>query len=591
VTCAISLWAAGCTGTITDADREDALDRRAAGDRRLDGSGAAGSGAGRSGAGPASADGAPDAPGDLPEACVDAAAAQVAEVKMRRLSRAEYDNTLRDLGLASAGAHLAVETFAADSTIGGARRGFAIGGPVDDALAADLIAAATSIAAAATENLPGLVGCAPADAAEEQSCARSFVIAFGRRAYRRPLSDAEVDELLQLFGATRAAYDYRTGVEAVLAAMLSAPEFIYLVDAGPAGAAPGDVVPVDGHALASRLSYFLWDSTPDERLLDAAESGALATDADIEREVWRMLDDPRARDAVRRFIYEWSFIGDLPEARKAGDAYAWYDAQLAADLETSFVGMLERVFWGAEPTLPNWLGSQAMLVNARIAEAYGLPEVAGDELVETELDPTERRGLLTHPAFLALAAKPSRGDPIHRGLFVREQLLCQSLPPPPLQDENGDPIDFNVAPPEPGVSNRERFAQHTKSALCSGCHTLIDPIGFGFENYDAAGRFRTVDENGNPIDASGEVNAGGDLDGAFEGAVALVERVVASETVAECMAVQWFRFALGRKETEQDVCSNAKTLRRFLDSDRNLEELLVALATSDAFRHRKVGAP
>lgn len=516
---------------------------------------------------------------------------EVGETKMRRLNRVQYDNSLRDLGLISADTRLAVETFAADSVIAGARRGFSIGGPVDHALAEDLVNAATSVAATATQNLSALVGCAPADAGEEDACARSFIASFGRRAFRRPLTGSEVDELFELFSTARGTYDFATGIEVVLASMLAAPEFIYLIENEPEGAAPGDVVAIDAFGLASRLSYFLWDSTPDEQLLTAAESGALSSEQGLELEIRRMLDDPRARGAVDRFIHEWSFIHELADARKDAALFDWFTAELAADLEASFVGSLENAFWEGDPTLSNFLGSETMLVNDRIASAYDIATVTGSEMVSVRLDPAQRQGLLTHPAFLALAAKPARGDPIHRGIFVREQLLCYTLQPPPLEDENGNAIDFNVPPPAPGVSNRERFRQHTASALCSSCHTLIDPIGFGFENYDAAGRFRLVDENGNAIDASGEVKKGGDLTGTFDGALELVERAIQSEMVAECITLQWFRFALGRQETPLDACSNTDTAQRFIGSGKNLKELVVALAMSDAFRYRKVSAP
>jgi hypothetical protein len=546
--------------------------------------GAAGTGGtpGTSGAG-----GMAGAPGT--EQCTTPGTPQVPEIGIRRLSRFEYDNTLRDLGLAAADAQIAVKNFAGDSVVGGAKRGFLIGGPIDNLLARDFVDAATTLAATAATDLTKLLGCAPTNSTQENDCARVFIASFGERAFRRPLAPTEVDELFQVFESTRASFDFRTGIEAALASLLAAPEFIHLVESGPAGSKPGDVVAIDGYALASRLSYFLWDSTPDTQLLAAAKSGALATPKQVESEVRRMLDDPRSRGAVSHFFYEWSFIDELLGAPKDVMQFAWYTPELAANLRASFMASLESAFFSAAPTLSALLAPDTMFVNAAIAGPYGLPPVTGAALVATKVDPKERRGLLTHPAFLALTGKPSRGDPIHRGLFVRGQLLCTDLPDPPDRDANGNPINFNVPPPAPGVSNRERFRQHTESGVCSGCHNLIDPIGFGFENYDAVGRYRTIDEHGAPVDASGDVRAGGDVTGTFNGAVELADRVMKSDTVANCMTLQWFRFALGRRETAADACSNQAVAKRFVESGKNLKEMIVALATSDAFRYRKVG--
>ena len=521
--------------------------------------------------------------------CASPSTPLVPEIGIRRVSRVEYDNTLRDLGLAPADAHLAVKNFAGDSVVGGAKRGFLIGGPIDNLLARDFVDAATSLAATALQDPAKLLGCTPTNSSQENDCARGFISSFGEKAFRRPLLPAEVDELFQIFDSTRTTFEFRTGIEATLASILAAPEFVHLVESGPAGSKPGDIVAVDGFALASRLSYFLWDSTPDAQLLAAAKSGALATAKQVESEARRMLDDPRARGAVNHFLLEWSFIDELQGAPKDPALFAWYTPELAADLKASFMASLESAFFSAAPTLSGLLAPDTMFVNAAMAGPYRLPPVTGTQLVETKVDPKERRGLLTHPALLALTGKPSRGDPIHRGLFVRGQLLCTDLPDPPDRDANGNPIDFNVPPPAPGVSNRERFRQHTASGVCSGCHSLIDPIGFGFENYDAVGRYRTIDENGAPVDASGEVKDAGDVTGAFNGALELADRVSKSDSVAKCMTLQWFRFALGRRETAADACSNEAVARRFLESGKNLKEIIVALAMSDAFRYRKVG--
>ncbi len=197
------------------------------------------------------------------------------------------------------------------------------------------------------------------------------------------------------------------------------------------------------------------------------------------------------------------------------------------------------------------------------------------------LTPTEGRpGLLAHPGLLALLAKPDQSDPIHRGLFVRRQLLCQELPAPP------NDADLVVEDPAPGLSTRDRFAQHTASAACASCHELIDPIGFAFESFDGMGRVRVEDE-GVTVDTTGGIVNGGDATSTFDGVDELTQVLATSERVRQCYATQWFRFALRRQETSADGCSLVEINQRFSESGGDLNELLLSIVTSDAFRHRR----
>jgi hypothetical protein len=193
----------------------------------------------------------------------------------------------------------------------------------------------------------------------------------------------------------------------------------------------------------------------------------------------------------------------------------------------------------------------------------------------------DRRGLLEQPGLLALLAKPNQSDPIHRGVFVRERLLCQDLPPPP------DDVEIRPPDPSPGASTRERFAEHTADERCAGCHQLIDPIGFGFEAYDAIGRFRTTDE-GVPVDDSGEIVGTTDADGPFEGVRELSSLLAESDQVNECVATQLFRSMVGRRETPLDECSIDHLFERAASEGWSIPEILVALTTTDAFLYRVV---
>ena len=274
--------------------------------------------------------------------------------------------------------------------------------------------------------------------------------------------------------------------------------------------------------LTTRLSYLLWGSMPDEALL-AAE-----LPADLDAQVDRMLAGSRARDNVAHFHARWLGLDAAPD-HLVESAQAFTDA----------------IFW-SDGTLEDLL--------------------------------TADGGVLTQPAIMAALAKPDQTHPIKRGLFVREQLLCQTPPPPPPD------VNVAVPTPEPGVSTRERFAQHTADPACAGCHALIDPIGFAFEHYDENGDYRTQD-GGRPIDASGEL-IDTDVDGPFVGAAQLAERLAASQQVSDCMVTQWFTYAHGRPPTEDDACVLEELQRRFEESGRRLSVLPVALADLEADRWR-----
>jgi hypothetical protein len=240
-------------------------------------------------------------------------------------------------------------------------------------------------------------------------------------------------------------------------------------------------------------------------------------------------------------------------------------------------------------------------MNAELRAFYG-PDVVGGEPAEpggfrrlaldpfgrgdfepVALDPARRAGFLTHASVLSVLAKPDQSSPVHRGKFIRERLLCQTLPPPPN--------DVEIKPPavRPGIPTRRRFEQHSADPSCSGCHLLMDPIGFGFEHYDGVGLFRERDQ-GAPVDASGEILGSGDADGPFDGAVELAHRLAESEEVRSCVVMQWFRFGYGRAEQADDQCSMAELERAFAESGHNIKALLLALTQTDAFRYRSAAA-
>lgn len=492
--------------------------------------------------------------------------ADVAE--LTHLTRAEYGRTIRDL--------LGIETTVSDGFAPDENTdGYEVGSRVAPLLAEQYVDAAESLSArAVTENLTGLVPCDPASG--DEACAREFIATFARRAYRRTPTEDERAGLLALY-RVGAAYDFATGIQAVIMGALSSPEFLYHVELAPPESRSGEVVPLDDFALASRLSYFLWGTMPDDALLDAAAAG----DLDVEVQARRMLMDARATDGLLELTRQWLSLDQLDGMRRDATLYPEFGADAGPRLRASIEAFLEEVFRGEEPTLDALLLGTFGYFDAELAATLGIEGVEGEGLVRVELDPAERRGLLTQPALLAVLSKPNQSDPIHRGLFVRQRLLCQQLPPPP------DDIAVVAPDPAPGLTTRERFREHSANTRCQGCHQLIDPIGFGFEHYDAMGRWRD-DDQGRPIDASGEVFATADADGPFDGIPELAAQLAASTQVRECVARQAYRYAMGRTENGRDACSVAQVQEDFRASGYDLRELLVAIVRTEGFRSMQV---
>jgi hypothetical protein len=503
----------------------------------------------------------------------------VSEGPFRRITRREYDNTVRDLfgdasGLAGA--------FPAEDE----QAGFALGGTVTALSVESYQGAAEAIAAravgrigatercdpvaegertcAARVELERLLACDPGvgagtGTAAEDACAARLVDELGGRVYRRPLDGEMRARLLAVFSAARGGAGYAHGIEVVIAAMLQSPWFLYVVELGdPAvSSAPGDVVPLDGWSRSSRLSYLLWDTMPDAELLAAADAGALASPDGIEAQARRMLDDPRAREAVSRFFVEWLHL-DVAGLTKDATLFPEFDDAVWDAMLAETRAFVDWAVWED--------GTLDALLTATHGAAAG-----------------ERAGVLTQPSVLTAMANPDETSPILRGLLVRERLFCQSLPSPPA----------DIPPlPEPTATTttRQRLEEQHVSPECAGCHELIDPIGFTFERYDAIGRLRATD-NGYPIDDAGYVAGTPSSDAELTGAIELAQHLAQSEDVRRCIGKQWFRYAFARLERgDDDGCSLDATHQQFEASGWDLRELLIALVRSDAFLFRRIGA-
>ncbi len=492
---------------------------------------------------------------------------------LRRMTRFEYGRTVADLtGAAPSVADLLPpdeESLGFDD--------IAAAYSVSTLHAARYLDAAERAAEALTSNAgrrTAIAGCDPVGG--DAACVSDFIAGFARRAWRRPLGDDERQVMLTLYTETAepAPLD---GVSAVVAAMLQSPQFLYRPELAPSGQTPPTPVALDGYALATRLAFLLTGAGPDNALLAAAEGGRLDAEPGLLAEADRLLSGERATDLFVHFASEWWELGPVATLEKDRNLYrVWADDTAPALAEETRLFLADA--WHGPPTLAALLTAPVTFVDASLAAFYGLPAPNRADFQRVALDPMKAAGLLTQGGFLATHAKADQTSPVLRGKFVRAQLLCRPPQPPPP--------DVVVRPPtiDPRLSTRERFAQHVEDPLCATCHASMDPIGFAFEHYDAAGRWRDVD-GGKPVDATGVLEFT-DVDGPLDGVPSLAARLAGSAEVRSCAATQWFRYAFGRSEVSLgDVCTIG-ALAGTLAGKGDFKQMVRATVRMAAFRNR-----
>lgn len=499
-------------------------------------------------------------------------------VPMRLLTRAEYDYTIADL--------LGDETnpsrdFPREPIVHGFDND-AKSLIVNDENVTRYLESAEKIAAGVVATRRSrVVPCSTTDSA----CADQFITGTGRRLFRRTLTVEERASFKVFFNQVQASpgATFDTAVEWTLQVMLQSPQFLYRFEEGATPPSKWDMrTPLLGPELASRLSYLLWASAPDDALLDAAEAGTLADPAVLEAQARRMVMDPKAMRGRMRFLSLWLRTEDIPRLSKDPANYPTFTPQLAAAWEQS-LNLFLRDIMTNDGTLKGLLTSDRLYVN-NLMESYANRSGLNADFTAVAMPPTQRLGLLTQPGLLARLASPDQSSPIRRGIFVLDKIMCQPPPPPPA--------GFNPVAPAPntGLTTRERFKQHSVDPNCAGCHALIDPVGFGFENYDALGGYRTT-ENGHPIDATGRVFSKTDdtLGGPFNGVIELSQKLAQSRQVHDCVAAEWMRFGMGRGLMAGDACSLKQVQDKFMTSQGRFDDLLVAIIMSDTFRTRPAG--
>jgi hypothetical protein len=501
---------------------------------------------------------------------------------IRRLTRFEYDNTVRDL--------------LGDTTAPGAdfpteerRAGFdnnAAALTVSPTLNESYLMAAERLATNAVTNLAPLnpTGCdlSKVDAA----CMSRFIADFGKKAYRGKPSPEETKLLEAVYAAGNTSGGPKNGVKLVLMTMLLSPRFLYRVELGAAPVKAGDaVVKLTSWEMASRLSYLVWSSMPDAELLAAAEGDKLQTREQIAAQVDRMWKDPkRPRQMVRNLYQQWMQLYRLATVEKDAKVYTTYNpANLATMKEETLRFVEHMVFSDPDGSLEALMTAPYTFGTKSLATLYGATmadPMAADMTKLSYPAGQQRGGLLMQGGLMTFLANANQSSPIHRGKFVREQIICQDLPSPP------NDVQIELPPLSATLTTRERFEKHRTVAACAACHALIDPIGIGFENLDGIGRWRTT-ENGKPIDASGEVV--GMTDGKFNGGLDLAKKLVKSTELQSCVVEKSFTFGYGREPLPEDACSVDVLKRRFMGKGMKLRDVILALAETDAFLYRRAG--
>jgi hypothetical protein len=517
----------------------------------------------------------------IPPLCADQAAIQPGGAPLRRLTRFEYNNTVRDLLRDTTSpasvfpSELSGNGFAND----------ALQQPVSSLLAKNYADAAAALAATATATPAALGLLAPCGSsvttATEASCGRTIIETFVPQAYRRPLVAGEADEYQALFETVRTANGFASAVAAVIEAALQAPDFLYRVEFGVADSGNPALKRPTGHEMATRLSYLFLGSQPDAALTAAAASGELLTNAGVLAQAQRLIGVDKTREVVTYFFRNLlPYYSETQSITRTQATFPDFSGAIGALMREETSTFLDKEVFEGPGTWTNILTAPYTYVNATLAAYYGIPNVTGDAFQKVNTDPTQRLGLLTQGALMVGTTVTDFTNPVRRGGFIINELMCRHMELPT------DPeILAQVKPPDPysAPTGRQRYSIHSEQGVCAGCHAVLDPLGFALENYDAVGRYRAT-ENDVVIDASGEVP---DMpNGAVSGPIELAQKLAANEEVQNCFASKWLDFAYGQTlhaDHAADQCSREQLAAAFRASGFNVKQLLVDLTQTDGF--------
>jgi hypothetical protein len=425
-----------------------------------------------------------------------------------------------------------------------------------------------------------IFSCRPTSSGEARPCAEEIMTRLARQAFRRPVTGADVDGLMSFYDQGAADADFERGVRTGLEAMLSSPDFVFRFEE-PAGAVtPGESYRLSDGAVASRLSFFLWGTPPDEELLGLAERDALGNEETFRKQILRMLADPRAEALGTRFAAQWLRLDDLEKVHPDRLLFPDFHQQLAdamrRETELFFSSLVQE-----DRSALELYSADYTYLNERLAFHYGIDGVIGDEFRRVEYPDETRRGLLGHGSILTLTSHAGRTSPVLRGKWVMEVLLGTPPPPPPPGVADLDETEGS----EDGrfLTTRERMEIHRTSPTCNSCHRFMDPIGLALDNFDVTGRWR-IRENGMPLDTQGELYDGTAITSPMELQQALVARPI---PLIRTFTENLMAYALGRRVEHFDQPTVRAIAARAAENDYRMSEFIMGVVTSDAFRMQR----
>jgi mono/diheme cytochrome c family protein len=420
--------------------------------------------------------------------------------------------------------------------------------------------------------------CRPLAAGEELPCASSIISRIASQAYRRPADAADVAGLMKFYDQGRKeGGNFEAGVRMALQAILASPQFIFRLEEAPATAKPGQNYRISDFDLASRLSYFLWASVPDQELLNTARRGTLRNPIVFEKQVRRMLADSRAESLATRFASQWFRLQDIEQIKPDALAYPAYDHLLAEAMRRETELLFTALVHEDRP-VTDLLTADFTFVNERLAAHYKIPNVSGSNFRRVQLTDPNRRGILGHGSVLMLTSVADRTSPVLRGKWVMEVLLGSPPPAPPPNVPTFD--ESNPTDGERLLTVRERMEQHRKNPACNSCHRVIDPLGLALENFDVTGAWR-IRDNGNPIDSTGDLYDGTRMDGPVGLRSALLKH---SDVILLSFTENLMTYALGRRVEFYDMPAIRAIIRDAAKSGNKMSAFILGVAKSNAFQ-------
>lgn len=432
-----------------------------------------------------------------------------------------------------------------------------------------------------TDARRGVFSCRPTSAAEARPCAEQIIRRLATEAYRRPLEQRDVDGLLYFYDEGAAEGGFERGVRSAIEAMLVSPHFVFRFERTPAGVRPGEVFEIADLDLASRLSYFLWGTGPDERLLQVAAEGDLNDPETLEREALRMLEDPRSEALATRFASLWLRLQDLEKVKPDAFWFPNYNAQIARDMrretELFFHDLVRE-----DGSLLELLHADYTFLNERLASHYGIEGVVGDDFQRVAYPDDRRQGILGHGSMLVQTSYGNRTSPVLRGKWVMEVLLGTPPPPPPpnvptLDESTGDEAPAGL------VTTADRLRMHRANPTCNSCHQLIDPIGMALDNFDVTGQWRTR-ENGLPLDTEGEFYDGTEISNPASLAAVLEQRPI---PFVRHFTQNLMTYALGRRVDHLDQPAVRAIAQEAAEHDYRMSSFILGVVQSDQFRLKR----